>query len=88
MCVYSMIADHYLQKPAIERVISWPNDKIATNFDLGISRQEFEKLKEEVRELKILLEKAEQYDRDNNQPECEDKIKREMIEKIMKALDE
>lgn len=81
MCVVSMVSDHYLDKwtDRDPNRVQWP---LPYHPELGaipqpqVSVGEFNKLKEEVKELKALLIRAKKYDEDNNEPECEldDKI--------------
>lgn len=89
MCVVSMIGDHYKDK--------WyptPNDftnvpytipqKI--NNDLFVTRQEFEQLKKEVKELIELLKRAKKYDHENKEPNCELEEKMDLLKKVAKMV--
>ena len=95
MCVVSFIGDHYREKwdpykdiinpfqplepiPAIDPIdlnkIFYPEPEV--------SKAEFEKLKKEVEELKILLKKAKIYDEVNNEPDCEIEEKMDFLRKV------
>lgn len=81
MCVVSMIGDHYTQKwdPNNTGTITWINNN-------DVSRQEFEQLKNDVREMKELLKKAKAYDEQTNQPDCEQEKKLETLRKIAEVV--
>jgi hypothetical protein len=51
-----------------------------------VSRQEFEALKQEVEELKLLLQRAIEYDEKNNEPHCENEAKMELLRAVAKAV--
>lgn len=82
MCVVSMIGDHYTEK-----FKQWPGyyDNYKT-WSNNVSREEFELLRNEVLEMKKLLEKAIQYDIDNNEPHCETDEKVALLKKISEAV--
>lgn len=56
---------------------------VVTNKDL---KKELEELKKEFQDFKKLMEKAIEYDKRTNQPNCEDANKKELIKKIAEAL--
>lgn len=62
-----------------------PNDPYNV-FELGVSRLEFEALKQEVQALKELLLAAKKFDKETNQPDCEMERKVELIKKIAKLV--
>lgn len=72
MCVVSMVTDHYIDKWR-----QYQQDTITTTP--GISPQE-------VEEFRKLLERAREYDKRNNEPECELDSKRQALKKIAKEL--
>lgn len=80
MCVVSMVGDHYTDK--------WQpwNQKIdnsgLNNYFNNVSRKEFDDLKKEVIDMKELLIKAKEYDKINNEPNCEIEGKVELLKKI------
>ncbi len=95
MCAVSMIGDHYADKwgknpwwpgPPVTPtapIVPWPGNPPAkpphrNPFDI-FKTEEIAILRKEVEELKRLLRRARQYDRDNDQPGCE-------IEEKMKKL--
>lgn len=75
MCVVSMIGDHFHDKwntPYNQNIIKeieiWRN----SNFPKpNVTREEFDNLKKEVLDMKELLKKAFDYDKKNNEPNCE-----------------
>lgn len=85
MCVVSMVGDHYKHKweeypwkPIIER---------QTSPDVnGVNRHEFEKLKQEVQEMKELLKRAVKYDEDNHEPHCETEDKMKFLKLVADAV--
>ncbi len=88
MCVYSMIADHYKDKwidvPSLKPFIN----PVTTTYTwpIGVSQEDFDKLKQEVIEMKKLLEKALQYDAKNNEPHCETEEKTALIKRIAELV--
>lgn len=93
MCVVSMVSDHYKDKWSdqswIQPTVPYPN----TNGDIGtgiaswpinqqITRAEFDAFRKEFQEFKKLVERAKQYDIDNNEPECELDEKTKIIKAI------
>ena len=85
MCVVSYLGDAY-RTDFPER---WPNlpagapGSPSVIFSPGsISREEFEALRAEVRELRTLLEAAKQFDAKTGQPDCEMDEKVEFIRKL------
>jgi hypothetical protein len=100
MCVVSMVSDHYLDKwkerywwektrpdyPYVPAPIpKWP---YVPEVDLDkVSREEFNRVKQELEDLKQLLKRAQKYDIDHNEPECELDEKIEALKKIAKAFD-
>ena len=81
MCVISMIGDHYRDR--------WvPEPKTWTNVVLTppVSREEFDKLKAEVEEMKKLLKRAKEYDERNGEPECEIDEKMDLLRKVAEMV--
>lgn len=80
MCVVSMIGDHYSEK--------WtqpPYQNLFNNFG-NVTREDFENLVKEVKEMKALLKRAKEYDIKNNEPNCEIEEKIELLKKIAKLV--
>lgn len=84
MCVVSMVGDYYGDKwrqpyqPYIQPItITHPPE---------ISKEEFEKLKKEVLEMKELLKRAKAYDEKNNEPDCEIDDKMDFLRKVAKLV--
>lgn len=75
MCIVSMIGDSWNKQ--------FPYDY--PNYPL-ISREEFDKLKKEVEELKLLLKQAKQFDEATKQRDCEMDEKIVLIKKIADAV--
>ncbi len=76
MCTVSMIGDHFNNK--------WQHptyQQIFTNIP-DVSRAEFEALKKEVEEMKVLLKRAKEYDEKNNEPNCEIEEKMALLRKF------
>lgn len=71
MCVVSMVMDHYKEK---WEPLTWPTSTKPTISD------------EEIQEFKRLLERAREYDKRNNEPNCELDEKRQVILDIAKQL--
>lgn len=95
MCVVSMVGDHYNDK---WKELSWiqpldnrpfapsplePNWPIPTPSP---SKQEFDKLKEEVEEMKKLLTRAKLYDEKNNEPNCEIDDKVALLKRVAEMV--
>lgn len=51
-----------------------------------ISREEFEELKRDVKEMKELLKRAKKYDEDNNEPNCEIDEKMDLLKRVAKLV--
>lgn len=79
MCVVSMVIDHYRDK--WYEPISVPYYPYTPTVTL-ISREEFDALKKDVEEMKKLLIRAKEYDRKNNEPDCEMDEKVALVKKI------
>lgn len=72
MCTVSMIGDHYSDKFRSQ----WPQIFAPQPFTLTppgpqVTREEFESLQREVREMVALLRRAKIYDAEHNEPDCE-----------------
>lgn len=88
MCVVSMVGDYYGDKWKQPKSFPPdPNEQISI-LDLmkypssTISRQEFDSLKTEVLEMKELLKRALDYDKRNNEPNCEMEEKVALLKKV------
>jgi hypothetical protein len=86
MCVVSMIGDHYSQKwtstgPGIQ--IQAPGYSFPP---LLVTKAEFDELKREVLEMKALLIKAADYDKKNNEPNCEQEDKVKLLKQIAQMV--
>ena len=87
MCVVSMIGDGWSK--TVPEVYPWVNPPTVTKeviIQSGVSQEEFDKLKREVEELKLLLLAAKRFDEKTGQPDCEIDEKIELIKKIAKVV--
>lgn len=78
MCVLSMIMDHYTDR-WWERTGTLPN----TNYPIIIQPQITE---EEIAEFKRLLERAREYDKLHNEPNCELEAKKTKLRDLAEQL--
>lgn len=85
MCMISNVGDAYRDQFRKD----WPNTITTTTFpDLsGVTRKEFDELKKEVEELKIMLQAVKRFDEATGQPECQMDEKVEFIKKLADLLD-
>ena len=51
-----------------------------------VSKVEFEELKRQVAEMKVLLKRAKEYDERNNEPHCEIEDKMEFLRQVAKLV--
>lgn len=97
MCVVSFVGDHYWDKwrpqPWVVPTPIYPINTepvyqpVDINIDLsGVDKQEIEKLKKEVAEMKELMRKAKIYDEKNNEQNCENDEKMNILRKIAEAV--
>lgn len=97
MCVYSMIADHYRDKfdrwpekpwdSAPVKPAIWPSYPYVPPITTPqITKEEFDELRREVKEMLELLRKAKEYDRRNDEPDCEVDEKVDHLRKVAKSV--
>lgn len=74
MCVVSMVMDHYYDKwkPVQPGPIRWNGPPMPTQ--------------DEINEFHRLLDRAREYDKRNNEPDCEMKEKRDRLLKLAEEL--
>lgn len=79
MCVYSMIVDHYRDKwipgwpqPSTPWIPSYPPPPKPADID------------KQMEEFKKLLERAKEYDKRNNEPDCDLESKKEALRELAK----
>lgn len=82
MCVVSMISDHYIDK--------WQQlPQVAPHFNVVYESQltaaDIAAFREHVAELKLLLDRAREYDKANNEPACELEWKKEKLRELAKV---
>lgn len=88
MCSVSMVGDHYRDifkdNPLTRQPnVSWPVTVIQGD---GPSRREFNDLKRQVEEMKLLLARAKEYDERNGEPECEIDEKMDLLRRVAKLV--
>lgn len=82
MCVVSMVGDHYADKwEPFKKVPNFP-----TFLEQQVTRAEFEQIKRDVEELKLLLIRAKKYDEETGQPDCEIDEKMDLLRKVADAV--
>lgn len=87
MCVYSMIMDHYQDKwtPAIPFIPnSLPYSPSLPYIPPTIAIPYI--TKEEIEEFRKLLERAREYDKKNNEPDCELQEKKDALKALAEKL--
>lgn len=90
MCVVSMVGEHYTDK--WKRLYEPYQQPINENkweklLQIPPSKKEFDELKKEVEEMKLLLLRAKLYDEKNNEPECEIDEKVRILKAVAKLFD-
>lgn len=80
MCVYSMISDHHTEK--------WTKDNqpLVPLSPNRLTEQEIVDFRRDVGELKKLLERAKEYDKQNSQPDCELESKKKILREIAEKM--
>ena len=86
MCTVSMIGDHYRDKWEKTWPTVVPSVVPGTYIFPQVSKEDFDKLKTEVMEMKELLKKAKIYDIEHNQPNCEIEDKMDFLRKVAKLV--
>ena len=84
MCVVSMVGDYYNNKwnqPKWQGTIS-----NITYTPSQVSKEDFDVLKKDVEEMKKLLERALEYDKRNNEPNCEMEEKVAILKKVAELV--
>lgn len=81
MCVVSNVGDYWRDR--LPNTHPWINPNPTQPFlYIQPTREEFEQLKREIQELKLLLQAAMRYDEKTNQPHCEQEEKIALIKKL------
>lgn len=86
MCVVSMVGDHFGQEWPKRYPWIPPSVPTPTFIPPAPSREEFDRLKLEVELLRGLLEKAKEYDKKNNEPDCEIDDKMKFLRQVAKSV--
>lgn len=84
MCVSSMIGDYYADK--WRHNFPWVLPGSVPASEVPVSRFEFEALKRDVEEMKVLLARAIKYDQEHNEPACETESKMDLLRRIAKVV--
>lgn len=83
MCTVSMIGDVYSRKFREEYPQIYIHPQLGSP---AISRAEFDQLKKEVQDLRLLLEAAKEYDRKNNEPDCQMEEKVKLLRRVAELV--
>ena len=91
MCVYSMIADHYLDKwkqlPPVRYDPLYPQPYSPVVVPVVVPRPAVPAIsQEELDEFRKLLRRARAYDRKNNEPECGLEEKKNQLRQLAQEL--
>lgn len=84
MCVVSMVMDHYADKWVPSVPI--PNPWMPHNLPVPLPPAPKPITQDEVDEFRRLLERAREYDKRNNEPDCELEEKKDKVRKIAELL--
>lgn len=76
MCVVSMVTEHYIDKWG-QRTSAWPQPTIIVTPSIS---------QEEVDEFRKLLDRAREYDKRNNEPDCELADKKKVLMDLAEQL--
>lgn len=82
MCSVSMVGDQYANKWG-QGGIGLPYQPLSPS---GPTQQQFDELKKEVLEMKLLLLKAKQEDKEAGRPDCEMEAKVAILKKVAEAV--
>lgn len=82
MCVVSMVGDHYRDRWTTPQ----PSYQIAPSWIVPVSREEFNRPKAEVEEMKKALEAAKFIDKVTGQPDCENEDKLKVLREVAKLV--
>ena len=95
MCVVSMVSDGFkdtwyppkpVEFPRLPDTHPLPRPDIERLFKGTVTREEFEKLKQEVELLRALLKRAIEYDKRTDQSHCEQDEKVALLKKVAEKL--
>lgn len=96
MCTVSMIGDHFSDKwkqPDYTDLFKKINENQYQSPFPAVTRQEHdalkiqvEQLKKEVEEMTLLLKRAIEYDKKNNEPQCEIEEKIRLLKEVAKMV--
>ena len=91
MCVLSMVMDHYNDEwnkrlPKINPIPPTDWERILQEIPQKKEEPVRPITKEEVEEFRRLLERAREYDKRNNEPDCEMEDKKRMLKELAEKL--
>lgn len=79
-----MIGDHYRER--IPQQYPWVQTTDTSIFPATVTREEFNALKRDIQEMKLLLIRAKAYDEANGEPDCEMDEKVKLIKHIAEIV--
>jgi hypothetical protein len=88
MCVVSMVMDHYVEKwdRTYPKPPTWvPYIPATLPATLPVRSCDYPS-KEEIAEFRRLLDRAREYDKRNNEPDCENAGKKQLLKEMAKRL--
>lgn len=87
MCSVSMVMDHYGQKwgELYPHIVTTPQTQTVV-VGPYVTRDELEALRRDVEDLRGLIIRAKQYDREHNQPDCEVADKVALVRKVAELV--
>lgn len=83
MCLVSVISDDFNKRNDFTKYLQHAQQPTSIS---PVTREEFDKLKKEMEELKILLKAAKKYDQNTGQPDCEMESKIAMLKEVAKIV--
>lgn len=87
MCVMSMVCDHYRDKwVRYEFSPVLPSAPTYTYTVPQVTKEEFNALKKDVEEMKLLLKRAKEYDERTGQADCEMEEKVALVKKVAELV--
>lgn len=88
MCIVSMVTDYWRDRTLPGTVPNWPQTPGYTPpLDYRpVTREEFDRLKKSIEELKTLIKAAKNYDEKLGEPHCEQDEKVALIRRLAKLV--
>lgn len=85
MCVVSMAGDYWRDRTVPEKYPQWEG-WVYPSAPPAVTREEFDQLKRDIEELKLLIKAAKRYDEQVGEPACEVEDKVALIKAMAKAV--